>query len=78
MGFHFLIQALKILNQVANNLIQRLKRQPPSMPDWQIFSSKIVGLRVLPNARSKSQPGLIPACPHSGFGYQSQPNEPAK
>jgi hypothetical protein len=54
-SLHFLIQRLKILNQVPKKLIQRLKAAPTGLPDGQNFSSQIMGLVAFFDSRPKPQ-----------------------
>jgi hypothetical protein len=54
-SFHFLIQALKILNQALKNLIQRLIHDPIRSPVRQHFSSKITGLVMFSDVREEPQ-----------------------
>jgi hypothetical protein len=73
---HFLIQRVRILNQVPNKVLQHLIEGCLRLPVWENFSSKIIGLEMLPNVLSKSQPALanrgLPAL-RFRIRYQSQP-----
>jgi hypothetical protein len=52
-SLHFLILVLKILNQVPNNLIQRLIPGSSRLPVRWLFSSKIIGLAPHFDVRAK-------------------------
>ena len=54
-SLHFLIQHLKILNQVPKDLIQHLSGGAIRLPGWQNFSSNIIGLVTSSRSRSKPQ-----------------------
>jgi hypothetical protein len=60
-SLHFLILGLKILNQVPNNLIQRLIRGSIGLRVRQLFSSKIIGLAPHFDVRAKLEAGQVAA-----------------
>jgi hypothetical protein len=53
-SLHFLIQLLKRLNQVPNNLIQDLTAAPPAGSPVGKFLKGITGLAAFANPKSKS------------------------
>jgi hypothetical protein len=76
-SLHFLIQRLKILNQLPKRLIQNLKQGPktastsfaPVLRET-IFSKEITGLAAFANPQSESQSheAKAAACAHLAFG----------
>jgi hypothetical protein len=60
-SLHFLILVLKILNQVPNNLIQRLIHGSSRLPVCRLFSSEIIGLAAHFDVRAKLEAAALPA-----------------
>jgi hypothetical protein len=56
-SLHFLIQRVKVLNQVLKALIQSLEFLHLRLPVWQNFSSGITGLATFLDVRPKPQHG---------------------
>jgi hypothetical protein len=52
-SLHFLIQRLKVLNEVPGNFIQNLASSRSGLPDGQDFSSQITGLAAQSDSRPK-------------------------